>query len=473
MKRTLTLATRNLLRNRRRSLTTLMAVIIGTISILMFGGYVRNIIYGLESQFVTQSGHLQIQHKDYFLYGDGNPAAYGVADYQGMIDTIKADRVLAPLLAVVTPMLQVGGVAGNFAAGLSRTVIGSGMVVADQNQLRLWNDYNFPQVLTPLALDGTSTDSAVIGTGVARVLQLCQPLKVENCPGVSAAPAAAPVSAVSAVPPDAQAPDDIAALSEQERAPVVSSGEVRIELLAPTPRGAPNVAQLKVVKAEEQGVKELDDIFIALHLSQAQRLVYGSGTPKVTAIIVQLKHTTDIPLAHARLNELLAGPYKDKLLTVLTFDQINPFFGQTIKMFDVIFGFISVLIGVIVLFMLGNTMSMTVAERTVEIGTLRAIGLRRNGIRNLFVAEGLLLGTLGVLIAIGVSILVSLLINQSGFTWIPPGRMTKVPLTVRVLGEYRLMLGSAVGLMLVSALSAWWPARHAARMNIVDALRHV
>jgi putative ABC transport system permease protein len=160
-------------------------------------------------------------------------------------------------------------------------------------------------------------------------------------------------------------------------------------------------------------------------------------------------------------------------LTVLTFDQINPFFGQTIKMFDVIFGFISVLIGVIVLFMLGNTMSMTVAERTVEIGTLRAIGLRRNGIRNLFVAEGLLLGTLGVLIAIGVSILVSLLINQSGFTWIPPGRMTKVPLTVRVLGEYRLMLGSAVGLMLVSALSAWWPARHAARMNIVDALRHV
>jgi putative ABC transport system permease protein len=169
----------------------------------------------------------------------------------------------------------------------------------------------------------------------------------------------------------------------------------------------------------------------------------------------------------------LTESFKDKPLTVLTFDQINPFFGQTIKMFDVIFGFISVLIGAIVLFMLGNTMSMTVAERTVEIGTLRAIGLRCNGIRNLFVCEGLLLGMVGVSMAIVLAVLISFVVNQSGFTWVPPGRMTQVPLTIRVVGEYRLMLGSSLGLMLVATLSAWWPAQRAARMNIVDALRHV
>jgi len=468
MMRTLSLATRNLLRNRRRSMTTLLAVMIGTVSILLFGGYVRNVIYGLETNFITQSGHLQIQHKDYFLYGNGNPAAYGIEDYQSIITTLKTDPQLMQLLTVVTPKLQLGGVAGNFAAGVSRTVLGSGMVVEDQNQLRLWNDYQFPQVMAPLALAGTPPDSAVIGYGVARVLQLCKQLDVGDCPETIASQAEPAASA-----PGHQAPDDIAALSVQETSPAAKSGETQIELLAPTPRGAPNVAQLKVVKAEQQGVKELDDIFIALHLEQAQRLVYGSGTPKVTAIIVQLNHTADTAKAQARINQLLALFYKDKPLTILTFDQINPFYGQTISMFDVIFGFISVLIGAIVLFMLGNTMSMTVAERTVEIGTLRAIGLRRNGIRNLFVCEGLLLGMIGVAIAMVLAISISLIINHSGLSWIPPSLMTRVPLTVRVLGEYRMMLASGIGLMLVATLSAWWPARHAAGLNIVDALRHV
>jgi putative ABC transport system permease protein len=114
-----------------------------------------------------------------------------------------------------------------------------------------------------------------------------------------------------------------------------------------------------------------------------------------------------------------------------------------------------------------------VAERTVEIGTLRAIGLRRNGIRNLFVCEGMLLGLIGASLGIALSLLISFAINQSGLTWVPPGSMTQVPLTVRVAGEYKLVLTSAIGLMAVATLSAWWPARRAARMNIVDALRHV
>jgi len=469
MMRTLSLALRNLLRNRRRSLTTLLAVMIGTISILMFGGYVRNINYGLESQFVSQSGHLQIQHKDYFLFGDGNPVAYGIADYERIMSTLKADPVLSPLLAVVTPVLQLGGVAGNFSAGVSRTVMGSGMVAEDQNRLRLWNDYDFPQVLSPLALAGTPPDSAVIGTGVARVLQLCGPLKVSNC--ADAVPV--PDAPLATAEPATDAPDDIAALSAQEAPLAAATSGTQIELLAPTPRGAPNVAQLKVVKAEEQGVKALDDIFIALHLPQAQRLVYGTGTPKVTAIIVQLRHTADLPLAQAHLTQLLRQTYPDKPLAVLPFDLLNPFYGQSIKMFDIIFGFISALIGSIVLFLLSNTMSMTVAERTVEIGTLRAIGLRRNGIRNLFVCEGMLLGLIGAILGIVLALLISFVINQSGLTWVPPGSMTQVPLTVRVAGEYRLVLASAIGLMAVATLSAWWPARRAARMNIVDALRHV
>ena len=188
---------------------------------------------------------------------------------------------------------------------------------------------------------------------------------------------------------------------------------------------------------------------------------------------MQLKHTADLARARARLNELLATSFKDQPLAVLSFDKLNPFYGQANDMFDIIFGFIFALIGAIVLFLLANTMGMTVAERTVEIGTLRAIGLRRNGIRNLFVCEGMLLGLIGALLGIVLSLVASAIINHSGITWIPPGRMSLAPLTIRVVGEYRLIFTSAIGLMLVATLSAWWPARHAANLNIVDALRHV
>ena len=51
--------------------------------------------------------------------------------------------------------------------------------------------------------------------------------------------------------------------------------------------------------------------------------------------------------------------------------------------------------GVIVLFAVVNTMTMNVMERTNEIGTIRAMGVRRDGIRAQFVAGGRLLGAIG------------------------------------------------------------------------------
>ncbi|MGZ5080172.1 MAG: hypothetical protein ACXWHZ_11910, partial [Usitatibacter sp.] len=175
------LALRNLLRNRRRSLTTLIAMVIGAVTILLFGGYSRNITYGLQTGYVRYSGHLQIQRKDYFLYGTGNPAAYGIEGYRHVIAVIANDPVLKPMLKVVTPTLTLGGIAGNFTAGVSRTVIGTGVVVEDQNRMRLWNDYGYPLDVKPSALTGTADDAAVIGSGVARVLQLCGALDVPNC----------------------------------------------------------------------------------------------------------------------------------------------------------------------------------------------------------------------------------------------------------------------------------------------------
>ena len=463
---TLGLAWRNLLRNRRRSLMTLIAMVLGLTTVLLFGGYTRDINYAMQTDFVRRTGHLQIQHQDYFRFGSGNPAAYGIARYERIIAVVKNDPVLAPMLAVVTPTLQFGGIAGNFAASVSRTVLVNGTVVADQNRMREWNDYDQRILSRPLSLAGTAPDTAVIGTGVARVLQLCAPLNMPDC-----TPKAANTQAQGPT-----LPADIAALSDPGNMPPADAPRQalpRIEILAANARGAPNVAAVNVLRAQFQGVKELDDVYVGLHLAQAQKLIFGAAPPQVTAIALQLRHTAQMPAARERLETLLKTTLNDQPLEIVDYETLNPFYGQTLAMFAAIFGFIAVLIGAIVLFTVTNTMSMAVVERTAEIGTLRAIGLRRGGIRAMFVSEGVVLGGVGAVLGIVVALGLAWGINQLDLTWVPPSRIEPIPLAVRLAGENAMMLGGAIGLVVVAALSAILPAARAARMNIVDALRHV
>ena len=463
------LALRNLLRNRRRSLATLLAMIVGAHAVLLFGGYSRNITYGLQTDFVKTGGHLQVQRAGYFRYGTGDPAGYSLAHYDRIVAAIRDDAVLKPMLEVATPVLHLQGIAGNVDAGVSRTALAVGVVVDDQNRMRAWNDYDFPVAMPPLPLTGTAPDAAVIGTGLARVLQMCGALKVADC-----ARPPAPASADAAAPGAAAAlPADLGALAAAEApAPGSAGNRTGLQLLAATARGAPNVADLHVVKAEEQGVKEVDDMYVGLHLAQAQRLVFGNDAPKATAIVVQLRHTDQIPAAKARIEKLLATQFPGEPVEVLDFATLNPFYGQALAMFATLVGFVALLIGAIVLFTVGNTMSTAVMERTVEIGTLRAMGLRRGGIRRLFLCEGLILGVAGAVVGVVTAALVAGLVNHSGLTWTPPGR-SPVPLIIRVWGEDAMIGSTMIVLMLVAMLSAWWPAGRASRMNVVDALRHV
>ncbi|MFI4938907.1 MAG: ABC transporter permease [Burkholderiales bacterium] len=461
--KTFALALRNLLRNRRRSFTTLLAMVIGLVAILEFGGYRSNIIYGMETGFVQGSGHLQIQHKNYFLDGSDNPTAYGIADYQRIIDAVKRDAVLKPMLTMVTPTLQLGGIAGNFSAGVSRSVMASGVVAEERNRMFLWNDYNLKSYAKPLPLIGASPDAVVIGTGVARKLQLCNVLGVPDCNQVPARQAVE----------GKQAPDDIAALSALEKSSAPQQNENRIEMLAATAHGAPNVASLSVIEARNMGVKAIDDMYLAMQLAQAQKLIYGAAEPQVTAIQVQLQHTSQMPAARERLMQLLATEFKNEPLEVLDFRVLNPMYGQSISFMNSMFGFIAVLIGIIVLFTIGNTMSTAVVERTVEIGTLRAMGVRRSGIRNLFLCEGVLLGIFGSVLGVFFSLSIATLINHSGLTWTPPGYSYAYLLLVRIWQDLPLLVGSVIGMMMVTIISAWWPANRASRLIIVEALRHV
>ncbi|MFM2449884.1 MAG: hypothetical protein RIS44_2334 [Pseudomonadota bacterium] len=461
---TWSLALRNLLRNRRRSLATLLALAIGSTAILLFGGYIANIQYSMQTGYVRNGGHLQVQHSDYYLFGSGNPTAYAIEDYDALIKTIQNDEVLKKMITVVTPTLQFGGIAGNFSAGVSKTVLGLGFVAQDVNRMRLWNPYNLPIPGNPFVLEGAAKDAAIVGVGVARILQLCEPLQIDHCPEPQAENRAKGKAL----------PDDIASLAALEGATstLANPSKTQIELLAGHANGTPNVAALNVVKAEAQGLKEFDEVAVIVHLAKAQQLVFGRSPPKTTSIILQLQRTDQIPVASERLQWLLSTWKSKQPLAVLDFRTINPFYVQTTQLFDTLYGFIFALIGSIVLFTVSNTMNTAVVERTVEIGTLRAVGLRQAGIRWLFVTEGFLLGVAGAVLGLGLGLVVASTVNASGMTWSPPGMSLRLPLILQVASETRMLAGTTLGLILIAVLSAWWPAYRAARLSVVDALRH-
>ena len=104
-------------------------------------------------------------------------------------------------------------------------------MAAEQAQLREWDDYGNMSYAPPIAPLDTPADSIVIGTGVARKLQLCQALGVRPCQSP------AKPSAASGAP----APDNILALSAQESQASNNAPQTHIEILAATVHGAPNV----------------------------------------------------------------------------------------------------------------------------------------------------------------------------------------------------------------------------------------
>src|SRR4051812_3228786 len=136
--KTFSLAFRNLVRHTRRSVTTILAMAVGVMAILTFGGYSGNIKYGLETGYVGSAGQFQLLKKGYFDFGTGNPTAYGIAHYDQIMTVLKNDSVLAPLLTVVSPSLDVGGIGGNYQKGVSRSIIGEGFIVADKNRMQEW-----------------------------------------------------------------------------------------------------------------------------------------------------------------------------------------------------------------------------------------------------------------------------------------------------------------------------------------------
>ena len=467
----LKIASRNILRNGRRSIMTTLAIAVGAVAMLLFGEFIAFMILGLQTTMVQRIGHLSVSRTGYFELGSGNPALYGISHYRDVLRLIEDDPVLKPMLNVATPNVTLFGIAGNFDVDASKTFFGSGVVPSDRERMRHWNEYGFERTRpaqAPAMSDGEPS-RGVIGVGLARILGLCRPLALGNCPDL---PQAAKTGTGPAV--QDRAVENFSELAQRDLAkdlPAPGAGLPRIDLLAATAGGAPNVVSLYVARAEPQGVKELDDSYLVMHIDLAQQLLYGRGEHKAVSLVLQLHRTEDIGAARARLAALFKQHGLD--LEVHDFTELQPVYKQIIGMMGAIFSFIAAIMGVIVLFTVVNTMSMSVMERVNEIGTTRALGVRRAGIRRQFVAEGALLGILGASAGLLLGAAIAYAVNRAGLTWTPPMQARPVPLRLLASGMQSLVVGVWLGLVALATVAALIPANRAARMPVVDALRHV
>ncbi|WP_224360675.1 ABC transporter permease [Hyalangium versicolor] len=457
------LASRNVLRNARRSALTAVALVVGTLAILVFGGYVNDNIHGLQTITVRQVGHLQVVRKDYLDFGRGDPGRFSIRDYEALMRRIQTDEVLAPMLAVVTPVLQVEGAAGNFAAGASSNFSGIGVEPSGHAKMLAWDGFGAGIPPGKTALRADAPDGGIVGFQMAQLLALCGPLKLTGCKELPTRTVADPKAATL--------PEDISALGQAEQSQQAGTGKAAsIELLAASPSGLPNVVRMNVLEAERQVVRDIDALYVAMPLPLAQRLVFGPDERAVSAVVIQLRHSDMLPAAQARLNQLVK---ESGQLEVLTFHEVSPVYDQIVSSYTSVFTFIAALMGLIALFSIANAVNMAVGERIGEIGTLRSLGFQRTSIRSIFILEGALLGVFGTIVGAVLALLFQYGLDLSGFAWTPPGRSTSIPLRIDVLGSPSMIAATVLGLSAVACLSALWPANRAARMEVTEALQHV
>ena len=180
------LAIRNISRNRRRSVMTASLVAMGTLALLLFGAFTTYIFAGIETGLVQRGGHLAVYKRGYFLFGPGNPAAYGIDDHAAVMRDFTDDPVLKGMINVITPTQAVVGIAGNFSAGTSAVQdflrVGTRRC-GSCKRMRQWNEHGAGRRYVPDdRLSDPEAPRGVIGRGVARMLGLCESLQVPNCP---------------------------------------------------------------------------------------------------------------------------------------------------------------------------------------------------------------------------------------------------------------------------------------------------
>jgi len=208
-----------------------------------------------------------------------------------------------------------------------------------------------------------------------------------------------------------------------------------------------------------------------MHIEDARELL-RIDSKEASEVAIRLKNMNLLQSVYDQLQQKL-GTMKDKkgkpVFEIHTWENLSPFFNIA-RMIDLLTLFIKIMLVAIVLVSIMNVMIMAVYERINEIGTIAAIGTRPGKILALFVTEGLLLGILGTVIGIGLSLGGIAWMNASGLSF-DFGRQKGLLLSPTI-GTSEILIVAGI-VVTIAVLGSLQPAVKAARMDPIKALRHV
>ena len=420
MKNLFKLALRGLLRNRRRSIVTMLAIAFGFAAISLFAGYTHNVYDGLGRQSIhgEMLGHLTVYRKGMRTEGKLDPEKYLLTAAEvSVISKLVGEEAS---VVMVAPRIGLSGLASNgrastifIAEGIEPDAVvklRSGALTEQERKSGMFDNMR-------MRLDSEHPEVVGLSEGLAELLHL----------------------------------------QEGEQA----------QVLVNTLSGQANAADITLGKSFNTGNAGSNDKFAFVSLSLAQSLLDAAGRADRLTVLLNDVGQTEL-MRDVLLKKLTAAGYD---VEIKTWQELSDFYTQVHGMFDMIFGFIFSIVITVVIMSVANSMGMTVIERTREIGTLRAIGLKRSGVIRLFTLESMLLTLIGCATGLLIALGVRWGINVANISYTPPNSASAVPLLVD-MDTGRIIL-TFIMMGVVGTLAAYMPARRAAKKDIIDALGHV
>ena len=225
----------------------------------------------------------------------------------------------------------------------------------------------------------------------------------------------------------------------------------------------PLTMTFEVTGVVQTGMYEYDKTHMYVSLVRAQELA-GLGDA-VTGIEVRTKSRWTAPDVARDLERAVKGTY-----SAVDWQQQNKSLFQALKLEKLGMGLILLLIVLVAAFNIVSNLTMVVADKTREIGILKAMGMTARSVRRVFFAQGLVIGLAGTLLGVALGLGASLALGTYEVIKLNPEIyfIDHLPVATEAADVF-LIVAASVG---IAALATLYPAQQAARLYPIEAIRH-